>query len=82
MSDLYRIAREITDEILPPVTLRIGQRYIHPEDGIIQITSGCYRDATYGRISNFWHWKVEATGETHHGYGANWPSAKDSHESL
>jgi hypothetical protein len=76
--DLYRIAREITDEVIPPVTLRIGGRYVHPDDGNITITSGCYRDSTYGRISNFWYWTVEATGETHHGYGANWPEQSDA----
>ena len=75
MSDLYRIAREITDEILPPITLQIGKHYIHPEDGEIQITEGCYRDLRYGRISNFWHWSVIATGEHKCGYGDNWPEA-------
>jgi hypothetical protein len=66
-------ATELTDSILPPVTLQIGKRYIHPEDGLIEITDGKYRDATYGRISNFWHWTVIESGEKKHGYGANWP---------
>lgn len=71
MTDLYRIAREVTDSIMAPVTLRPGKRYVHPEDGEIEITSGCYR--AYGRVSNFWYWTVIATGEKKHGYGANWP---------
>ena len=73
MTDLYRIAREVTDSIMAPVTLRPGKRYVHPEDGEIEITSGCYRDPTYGRVSNFWYWTVITTGEKKHGYGANWP---------
>lgn len=75
MDPLDRIAREVTDSILPPITLVVGGRYLHPEDGVIEVTGGCYRDAVYGRISNFWHWTVIATGEHHHGYGDNWPPA-------
>jgi hypothetical protein len=66
-------ARELTDSILPPITLEIGKRYIHPDDGVIEITSGCYRDSVYGRVSNFWYWTVVETGEHKNGYGANWP---------
>jgi hypothetical protein len=81
MSDnLYRFAQQITDELLPPVRLIPGRRYLHPEDGEIEITSGCYRDARYGRISNFWHWTVVATGEDHYGYGDNWPDYDPAHE--
>lgn len=65
-------ATELTDSILPPVRLQIGKRYIHPDDGVIEITSGCYRDATFGRISNHWHWTVLETGEAKNGYGDNW----------
>jgi hypothetical protein len=75
MTDLYRLARDVTDEILPPIRLRIGGHYLHPDDGEIVITSGYYRDPTYGRVSNFWHWIVVATGEAKHGYGDNWPDA-------
>ncbi|WP_028058298.1 hypothetical protein [Candidatus Solirubrobacter pratensis] len=72
---MYAIAREITDEVLPPITLEIGRRYVHPEQGEIEITSGCYRDPTYDRISNWWTWTVVATGEKRAGYGSNWPVA-------
>lgn len=71
--DLYKVAEEITDEVLKPVTLQIGHTYLHPEDGEIEITGGYYRDPIYNRISNFWYWKVLATGEIHSGYGTNWP---------
>lgn len=73
-------ARRITDEILPPVELEIGRRYLHPEDGVIEITDGYYRDPRYGRISNFWHWKVVATDEYKHGYGGNWPSTNSQEQ--
>lgn len=73
--DLYRIAREVTDSVMPPITLQIGKRYLHPEDGEIEIVSGCYRDAVYGRVSNHWYWDVVATGERKNGYGDNWPEA-------
>jgi hypothetical protein len=71
------IGRQITDDVIEPVGLQIGKSYIHPEHGKITITRGCYRDPTFGRISNHWHWTVRQTGETGHGYGANWPPAPD-----
>lgn len=73
---LYDVARRITDEIIPPVELYKGGRFVHPKDGEIQIISGEYRDATYGRISNFWTWRVVATGKTRSGYGGYWPEVK------
>lgn len=69
-------AIKLTDEILPPITLQIGQRYVHPQDGVIEITSGCYRDAVYNRISNFWYWTIVETGKQNHGYGGNWPGVR------
>lgn len=76
--NMYDIARQITDSVIPPVTLKISKRYIHPEDGEIEIISGRYRDPTYGRISNWWEWKVIATGEHKRGYGSStWPEVKE-----
>lgn len=66
-------ARELMDSIISPITLKVGKRYIHPDDGVIEITSGCYRDTVYDRVSNFWYWTVVETGEKKHGYGDNWP---------
>ena len=68
-------ATRLVDDILPPVELQVGGRYVHPEDGVIEVTSGYYRDPTFGRISNHWHWMIVATGEPGHGYGDNWPPA-------
>lgn len=52
---------------------RIGGRYVHPEDGVIEITSGQY----WGDrgLSNHWHWRIVATGEEGYGYGGDWPDA-------
>jgi hypothetical protein len=74
---LEDIARRVTDEVVKPVGLVKGWRYVHPEDGVIEITGGYYRDPTYGRISNFWDWIVVATGERKNGYGDNWPLAEE-----
>lgn len=71
-TDMHRLARDITDRILPPVTLQIGRQYLHPEDGLIQIDAGCYRDAKYNRVSNWWYWTVVGTGEKKSGFGDNW----------
>jgi hypothetical protein len=69
------LGREITDAVIAPVALHIGGRYLHPEQGEIELVSGYYRDPRYGRISNHWHWTIVATGEKRHGYGDNWPVA-------
>lgn len=62
--------KRIVEDTAPP--LRIGGRYLHPEDGAIEIVSGEYW-GNHG-LSNFWRWRVEATGEIHHGYGdSRWP---------
>lgn len=72
--NLRAIARMVTDSVIEPVTLRSGDYHVHPEDGVVKIVGGTYRDATYGRISNWWTWEVVATGERKSGYGANWPA--------
>lgn len=54
-------------------SLRVGETYVHPEDGVIKIVSGEFW-GNHG-VSNFWYWDVVATGERKHGYGGNWPEA-------
>ncbi len=66
-------ATRLVDDILPPITLEIGKRYVHPDDGVIEVTSGCYRHPASGRISNFWYWTLVGSGEEKHGYGGYWP---------
>lgn len=53
------------------MNLYIGKFYIHPEDGLIHITSGTF--LSNGRVSNHWYWTVVLTGEQHYGYGGSWP---------
>ena len=75
--------RQLTEEAIGGSALRVGGRYLHPEDGEIEVTDGQYW-GTHG-VSNFWHWTVVATGEKKHGYGGRWPEAvkaerdQDSH---
>jgi hypothetical protein len=63
--------RNLTEDVIGGSPVEIGKRYTHPEDGPIEITRGSY----WGKsgLSNFWHWTVLSTGESHHGYGQYWP---------
>lgn len=75
MSDaLTSIAARITADFAgEPATFTVGDTRIHPDDGLIVITSGQYLSG--GRVSNHWCWQVVATGAMHHGYGDEWPRA-------
>lgn len=66
--------KDLTEGVVGGAPVQIGKRYLHPEDGVIEVTSGQYW-GTHG-LSNFWHWTVVATGETKHGYGGDWPEVK------
>jgi hypothetical protein len=61
----------MVEEVMGGSPLEIGRRYEHPQDGEIEITGGQYW-GEHG-ISNFWYWRVLASGEIHHGYGGDWP---------
>lgn len=63
-------AQAFTESILGPSPVEIGKRYMHPRDGLIEITSGQYW-GTHG-LSNHWHWTIVETGEAGHGYGGDW----------
>jgi len=71
-------AKNLTESVLGGSPLQIGKRYIHPTDGLIEITHGQY----WGKhgLSNHWHWIIVETGESSHGYGGNWPEATDEPE--
>lgn len=63
----------VFDEVFgspPHGHLEIGKRYIHPDDGEIEITGGQYW-GTYG-LSNFYHWTIVTTGDKGNGYGSRW----------
>jgi hypothetical protein len=64
-------ARSFAEEVIGGPTVAVGKRYMHPEDGLIEITSGQWW-GTHG-LSNFWYWTVVETGEEKHGYGGAWP---------
>lgn len=75
MTNVQPWVQEMVEEVFGPNTIEIGKRYVHPQDGLIEITSGQYW-GTHG-ISNFWRWKVLETGEERHGYGGSWPPEKE-----
>lgn len=63
--------KELTESVIGGSPVEVGQHYVHPEQGEIQIESGQY----WGRhgISNFWTWTIVATGEARCGYAEKWP---------
>lgn len=65
--------KDLTDKVVGPNTIKVGNYYEHPADGLIFIESGQY----WGQhgLSNHWRWSVVATGEKKYGYGGSWPSA-------
>lgn len=71
MSDLYQLARQVTEEVLggkgSPSTWRPGTRVMHPDGYEVEIIDGQWM-GTYG-LSNHWHWKRTDTGEEGNGYG-------------
>lgn len=63
--------KRIAEDTLGGSPLEKGKRYMHPVDGLIEVTRGQYW-GNHG-LSNFWYWTVVETGETHNGYGDDWP---------
>lgn len=70
--------QQLTEDVIGGPPVEIGKRYQHPEDGLIEITSGQY----WGQhgLSNFWYWNVldPETGRAlrgSHGYAGDWPEA-------
>lgn len=74
------IARKLSSELDPG--LHEGGYFVFTDEkrpGVkypIKVTSGCYLDATYGRVSNWWTWhKVGpdgSLGRSISGYGGAW----------
>ena len=58
--------------------LAVGNHYLHPKDGIIKVIGGRFW-GEHG-VSNFWFWEVLETGETHNGYGDEWPLVENPEE--
>lgn len=79
MTKVSPAIRALVADVIGESPLEPGKRYIHPEDGLIEVTRGQF----WGErgLSNFWYWTVLATGEEHHGYGGQWPAVEDGQDS-
>lgn len=73
MTRVARWVQDLTESVTGGSPVEIGKRYLHPEDGLIEIVSGQYW-GTHG-LSNHWRWKVVETGEIKAGYAGDWPAA-------
>jgi hypothetical protein len=67
--------KELTEGVIGGSPVEIGKRYLHPEHGPIEITSGQY----WGQhgLSNHWYWTVLETGRSENGYAGNWEELTD-----
>lgn len=65
--------KNLTEDVLGGSPVEVGGRYLHPEDGLIEVVSGQYW-GNHG-LSNHWRWRVVATGEVKAGYADDWPKA-------
>ena len=72
MTRVSRVVRELAESVIGEAPFEVGDRVIHPKDGLVEITSGQYW-GTHG-LSNFWYWKKvlpdgTLDSEERHGYG-------------
>ena len=74
MTQVAGWVRDLTEGVIGGSPLQVGKRYQHPQDGLIEVTSGQYWGAR--GLSNHWRWIVVATGESRFGYGEHWPEAE------
>ena len=63
--------KRLTEDVIGGSPVEVGHRYLHPEQGVIEIESGQYW-GTHG-LSNFWTWHIVETGEQKCGYADTWP---------
>ena len=72
MHPLTALAHELTDKY-HPCSMEIGKVLLHPDGRTVKILNGCFRDATYDRVSNWWTWQEVlpngTLGEKESGYG-------------
>lgn len=70
-TELFELARKVTDEVLGPPPFAIGDRVRRPDGRLVQITEGQWW-GEHG-LSNFWYWKEVLSngelGESECGYG-------------
>lgn len=67
--------KDITESVIGGPPVQIGKRYMHPHDGVVEITSGQYW-GLHG-LSNHWYWTILDTGQSCHGYAGNWPEVTE-----
>ncbi|TXH15125.1 MAG: hypothetical protein E6R03_07875 [Hyphomicrobiaceae bacterium] len=73
MKTLQSIARSINSELASRSRMKIGAVIRHPDGRLVKVIEGCYLDATYGRVSNWWSWRevleCGGLGKIESGYG-------------
>ena len=76
--DLFKIARQVSEEVLGPAPFTVGDKVRHPDGRSVQIVGGQWW-GEHG-LSNFWYWRPVledgTLGETESGYG--WDPAHPS----
>ena len=69
---LLALGQQLVDEFFP-CSMEIGKVCQHPDGRTVKIISGCFRDPTYGRISDWWEWQEVlpdgSFGPVEKGYG-------------
>lgn len=55
MCRLTEVVNKLTDEYFK-CSMEIGKTLKHPDGRTVKIKSGCFKDSTYNRISNWWDW--------------------------
>lgn len=73
MNALAAIAQQMNQELAGGSSMEIGKTLQHPDGRTVKVTSGCFLDPVYGRVSNYWHWNEilpnGSIGPDEHGYG-------------
>jgi len=71
--NLYALAASLNQELADQSSMKVGRTVTHPDGRKVRITSGCFLDPEYGRVSNFWTWKPVKKngklGKEESGYG-------------
>lgn len=72
-SHLQAIADGINQELAAASSMKIGATIKHPDGRLVQVTSGCFLDPVYHRVSNWWTWRPVSSdgtlGPPESGYG-------------
>lgn len=70
---LTSIVRTINEDLANRSSMSVGKKLKHPDGRCVKITSGCFLDPVFGRVSNFWTWREVKRngklGKPESGYG-------------